>query len=105
MCPDHALDHLADRERLALIALAVPGSKPVETALRIFGLLLLRKEQGETISVGEGRPACAVVIARCRLKAAMENDDQGRGAWQLRWHIGEHAQMTRVGSEAWSTNR
>ena len=43
---DHVLDHVPDRERLTLAALAVTALKPVEAASRVVGALLLGEEQG-----------------------------------------------------------
>src|SRR4051794_19968695 len=97
---DHVLDHVPDRERLAVVALAVLALKPVEAALRIVRGLLLWNEQGEAVAVRERRPACAIVVAGCSLEAAMENNNQGRRACRLIRHVGEHTQVARVGAKA-----
>jgi hypothetical protein len=49
------LDHLPDRQRLAVAARDVAGQKPGETILRIVGGLLLRIDDREAEPVGEGR--------------------------------------------------
>ena len=41
MVPDHPLDDLPDRERLAVVALGIGRQKPVEAVVRIVGALLL----------------------------------------------------------------
>ena len=100
MRADRLLDHLADRERLAAIARSVAGQKPVEAGLRIVRGRLLGQQQHEAVSIRERGPARAEIVARGRLRAAVQHDDQrGRGLQLLR-RVGEHAQRARVGTEA-----
>ena len=94
------LDHLADRMRLAVVAFDVAGLKPVEAALGIVGLLLLGIEQDEAVAIGQRGPARAVIVAGGRLRAAMENHHEGRGGGDAVRHIGQHAQIARIGAEA-----
>ena len=96
---DHVLDHVPDRERLTLAALAVTALKPVEAASRVVGALLLGEEQAEPEAVRQGRPAGAQIVLSCGLEAAVEHHDQGRRAWQWIGHIGVHAQAAGVGAK------
>ena len=71
MVPDHPLDHLPDRERLAVVALGIGRQKPVEAVVRIVGALLLGKQHRESVGVGERRPSRTVVIDSGGLRAPM----------------------------------
>src|SRR5262249_9638815 len=70
-CRNGVLDHLSDRKRLTMAARDVARQTPRETILRIVGGLLLRIDDREAESIGEGRPAGAVIILVCGLGAAM----------------------------------
>ena len=72
------LNHLPDRVRFAPVALDISGLEPVEAALRVVRLLLLGVEHDKAVAVSQRRPAGAMVIAGGRLRAAMEDDHEGR---------------------------
>jgi hypothetical protein len=72
----HVADHLPDRLRLARAARGVAGLEPVEAEVGIVRPLLLGKEQGEAVPVGQPRPARTLVIARRILGAAVQHHHQ-----------------------------
>ena len=98
MIDDLFLDHLADRHRLASPALDVAGAKPVEAVLRIVRALLLRQKEHEAVAIGERRPAGAKIVARRRLRTAVQDDHQLR--LRVRRRVFEHAQRARIGAES-----
>ena len=95
---DHFLDHVADRHRLASPALDVAGAKPVEAVFRIVRALLLRQQEHEAVAIGERRPAGAEIVARRRLRTAVQDDHQRR--LRVRRHVFEHAQRAGIGAES-----
>src|SRR4029077_3578428 len=95
----HLVDHLPDRESLTLSALRVAGLKPVEAAVRVVCVLLLRKKQREAIPLGECRPSGAVLITCRRLRASVKNDDEGGSVRNAGGQIREHTQGAGIGSE------
>ena len=88
---------LADRHRLASPALDVAGAKPVEAVIRIVRALLLRQQEHEAVAIGERRPAGAEIVARRRLRTAVQDDHQRR--LRVRRHVFEHAQRAGIGAE------
>jgi hypothetical protein len=97
---DHPVDHLPDRLGLAGVAPDVAGLEPVEAGLRIVGGLLFGIEQHEAVLIGERRPASAVVVAGRRLRAAVQNDHEGRGRPYGFRGVLVHAQIAGVRAEA-----
>jgi hypothetical protein len=92
-------DHLPNRKRFALIAMAVPGLKPIETTIGIVGPLLLGQKQGKTVSVRESRPSGPEIVSSCRLGAPVQHDDKGGIVRKGRRSIDEHPQIAGVRSE------
>ena len=100
MVDDHALDHLADGERLAAVAPYVGGKKPVEAVVGIVGALLLRKQHRKAMGVGQCRPSRTMVVDGGGLGAAVQGHDQGGIAGELSRHVRQHAQIARIAAEA-----
>ena len=73
---DGFFDHLPNRKWFALIAPAVLGLKPIETAIGIVGALLLRQKQGKSVTVRKRRPAGPEIVSSCRLSASMQHDNK-----------------------------
>lgn len=96
---DHAVDHLLDRQRLALAARDVAGLEPVEATAAVVRALLLRQQQGEAEAVREQLPAGFVVVARRGLRAAVQRDHHRRIRRQAGGHVLEHAQVAGVAAE------
>ena len=96
----HLVDHLTDRESLALSTPRVAGLKPVEAAVRIVCALLLREKQREAVPLGERRPAGAVLVACSRLRASVKNDHKGGLVRKAGGQVREHTQGAGIGSEA-----
>jgi hypothetical protein len=53
---DHLLDHLPDREHLAVVALGVKREKPVKTTVGVVATLLLREQHRASMGVSQSRP-------------------------------------------------
>src|ERR1700681_3174857 len=76
------LDHLPDRESLALVSRSVARQEPGETIVWIVGRLLLGIDDRKAESVGELRPAAAAIVLRGTLAASVQRHDQRRIARQ-----------------------
>jgi len=71
-------DHLADGESLAAVARPILGLEPVEAGPQVVGPLLLHEDQREAMAFCERRPARTRVIARRRLRASVQDENEGR---------------------------
>ena len=92
-------DHRGDRGGLAAPAPCVGGLIPVEAEVEIIAALLLGEEQGETVAVGELRPAAAAIVQRRILGAAVEHDHQWRTMGEFGGDVGFRHQCAGVGAE------
>ena len=99
MAHDHVLDHLADRQRFARIALHVARLEPVEAAQGVVAAPLLGQQHRKAVAVGKLRPAGAVVVGGCRLGTAVEHDDQPCCGRKCRRNVAQHAQIAGIGAE------
>jgi hypothetical protein len=95
----HLADHLPNRVRLTAAPRDVAGLKPIETAVRVIGALLLRQQQNEAEPISERRPSCPEIITSRTLCASVQNDDEAALFRDLRRQVDEHAQVARVGPE------
>jgi hypothetical protein len=70
----HLVHHLPDRESLALSPLRVAGLKPVEAAIRVIGVLLLKGAGigSETVRLPQA--------ARCLVEVGRSQTDLGGGS-------------------------
>ena len=100
MIEHHALDHLPDRQSFAAFARRVRGAEPGEAAVGIVRAFLLGQQQGEAEAIGHGRPAGAVIVSAGRLRAPVQDDNQGRGIRETFGTVAEHAQIAGVRAEA-----
>jgi hypothetical protein len=97
---NHPLNHLLDRGGFAVATLRVTGLKPVEASIRIIGALLLRHQQRKPVTISKRRPPRTVIIARCRLPAAVQHHDECGTVGNVLWKMHPHLQIARVGSKA-----
>src|SRR5436305_2322473 len=75
------------------------GKKPIEAAIWIIGLLLLRKKQTKAVAVGERGPASAVIVPSSGLGTSMQ-DDHEPGTVRCRgWGIPKHQQISGIAAE------
>jgi hypothetical protein len=99
MMADHRVDHLPDRQRLAVVPPDVVGLKPAEACERIVRPCLLGKQERELVPIREMRPARSVGVVVRRLQAAVQRDDERRARREVFRDVVLRLERSWIGAE------